>query len=174
MAFELNKTTGLLEQTPHAFYALLGNIPSEWTSINEGVGTWSAYDVVGHLVHCEQANWIPRLKLMVSGTENKTFVPIDMQAQFTNSNGKTMQQLLEEFKLLRSRNIQTVKQLNLTAADLHKTGIHPQFGEVTLSQLIATWLVHDLDHLAQTTRVMAKYYKAEVGPWVEYLRILKQ
>jgi uncharacterized damage-inducible protein DinB len=174
MVFELNKTTGLLEQTPHAFYALLGNIPYEWTSVNEGEGTWSAYDVVGHLVHCEQANWITRMNIILSDAEDKRFAPIDTQAQFINSQGKTMQQLLEEFKLLRSRNIQTLKQLNLTAADLHKTGIHPQFGEVTLAQLISTWLVHDLDHLTQTARVMAKHYKAEVGPWIEYLRILKQ
>lgn len=172
--FDLNSTIELLERTPLTLFHLLNGVSEKWISKNEGEGTWTAFDVVGHLIHCEQTNWIPRMEIILSGNENRSFEPIDMSAQFTNSKGKTIDQLLNEFHSLRKSNIKKLNYLNLSDADFNKTAIHPNLGTVTLQQLISTWLVHDLDHLTQISRVMAKQYKAEVGPWVEYLKILKQ
>jgi hypothetical protein len=174
MMFDLTSTIELLERTPVSIYHLLNGVSEKWTSKNEGDGTWSPFDVIGHLILCEQTNWIPRLEILLSDTENKTFEVIDMTAQFTNSAGKTMNQLLHEFSALRKLNIQKLKNLNLKESDFSKKAMHPKYGEVTLSQLVATWLAHDLDHISQISRVMAKQYKTEVGPWINYLKILRQ
>lgn len=171
--FSLVKSIEILERTPNVLSQLLNGLSSDWTSVNEGGETWSAYDVVGHLIHGDQTDWMVRIELILSEKEDKRFVPFDRFAQFENSKGKSLNQLLDEFKLIRNSNLEKLKGLNITEIDLTKKGIHPTFGEVTLSQLISTWVVHDLDHLSQISRVMAKQYKAEVGPWIEFLKILR-
>ncbi len=153
---------------------MLQNISNDWTSNNEGGDTWSAYDIIGHLIHGEKTDWMPRAEIILSGKGDKTFTPFDRFAQFEESKGKTLRQLLDEFSILRQNNIEQLRAKNITDDDLGKTGIHPALGEVTLSQLLATWAVHDLNHIAQICRVMAKQYEDEVGPWVDYLRILQQ
>ncbi len=174
MNFTLKKSIEILERTPDVLNIMLQNISVEWTANNEGEQTWSAYDIIGHLIHGESTDWIPRAKIMLSEKPDKKFEPFDRLAQFDESKGKSLTQLLDEFKALREKNIQYLRSKELTDKDLEKKGIHPAFGEVTLSQLFSTWVVHDLNHIAQISRVMAKQYKEEVGPWIEYLGILKQ
>ena len=173
MSFDLDRSIEILVRTPEVLNAMLNNISSKWTSVNEGGESWSAYDVIGHLIHGEKTDWIPRMEIILSNMEQKTFEPFDRFAQFEDSKGKSLTQLLDEFKSLRKKNIETLRSKNITEKDLGRKGIHPAFGEVTLGQLLSTWVVHDLNHLAQISRVMAKQYKEEVGPWVEYLRILQ-
>ena len=139
---------------------------------NEGAETWSPYDIVGHFIHGEKTDWIPRLEIILSDTQDKRFVPFDRFAQFRESKGKSARELITEFGLLRKKNVETLKSRNLTEADFSKKGIHPAFGEVTLSQLLSAWVVHDLDHIAQIARVMAKQYTVAVGKWVEFLPVL--
>lgn len=174
MKFNPHRTIELLERTPAAFSALLSGLSSEWTGTNEGGASWSAFDVLGHLVHCERTDWFRRAELILSEQADKKFAPVDRSAQFSASEGKTIEQLLGEFSRLRITNIEKLKQLGLQESQLARTGIHPVFGTVTLEQLLAAWLVHDLDHLAQVSRVLAHQYRQEVGPWIEYLRILNQ
>lgn len=173
MNFNLQRSIEILERTPAVLNTMLQGINEEWTSVNEGPGTWSVYDIIGHFIHGEQTDWIPRMEIILSESENKTFVPFDRFAQFEKSKGKTLQQLLDEFTLLRKQCIEQLRSKNLTDNDLKKTGIHPAFGEVTLSQLLAAWTVHDLNHIAQISRVMAKQYKEAAGPWPAYLKILQ-
>ncbi len=173
MNFTLEKSIEILQRTPGVLSAMLQGISNEWTSNNEGGDTWSVYDIVGHLIYGEKTDWIPRAEIILSEEEDKTFEPYDRFAQFKESKGKSLQQLLEEFEKLRSKNIEQLLSKSLTTKDLEKTGIHPAFGEVTLTQLLATWAVHDLNHISQIARVMAKQYEAAVGPWREYLGILK-
>jgi len=171
--FELQKTLDLLERTPAVLNNLLRGLPEDWTLINEGADTWSAFDIVGHLIHGEKTDWIPRLEIILSNKSDKTFEPFDRFAQFEASKGKRLEELLDEFSALRKKNLEIVRSKNLYPADFSKTGTHPVFGTVTLAQLLATWAVHDLNHLSQISRVMAKHYKYEVGPWIEFLGILK-
>lgn len=152
--------------------SLLQNLSKEWAHNNEGAETFSPFDVVGHLIHGEKADWVPRIEIILSDKVNKTFQPYDRFAQFKDSEGKTMNQLLDEFRALRAKNLELLKAKNLQEKDLVKTGTHPAFGSVTLQQLLSTWTVHDLSHIAQITRVMCKQYKEEVGPWIHYLPIL--
>ena len=173
MEFSIIKSIEILERTPETLNLLLDGISLEWTSNNEGEETWSVYDVIGHLIQGEKTDWLKRAELILSDKEDKSFVPFDRFAQFENSKGKTLKELLVDFKAIRTANLQRLSQLNITEKDYSKTGIHPVFGEVSLSQLLSTWVVHDLDHIAQISRIMAKQYKEEVGPWVEYLKILK-
>lgn len=172
MKFNLTHSIEILERTPLVLEIMLKDLSDEWIKNNEGHETWSPYDVIGHLIHGDKTDWMERLELILSESQNKTFKPFDRFAQFENSKGKTLQQLLEEFKSLRQKNIELLKLKDLTDADFLKTGIHPAFGEVNLAQLISTWVAHDLNHIAQVSRVMAKQYQTEVGPWIEYLRIL--
>lgn len=174
MNFSLPKSIEILERTPEVLSLLTKGLSEEWTQTNEGIDTWSVYDIVGHLIHGELTDWIPRMEIILSDKSEKNFLPFDRFAQFENSKGKTFNQLLEEFRELRLTNIGFLKSKNLIDKDLELKGIHPAFGEVTLAQLIATWTVHDLNHIAQICRVMAKQYTGEVGPWIEYLKILKQ
>lgn len=174
MDFSLPKSLELLERTPEVLSYLLRGLSDEWTSANEGENTWSAYDVVGHLIHGDQTDWLIRAELILSDHPDKRFAPFDRFAQFEASAGKSLNQLLDEFKAVRAANVATLRGLNLSSQDLTKTGLHPTFGMVTLAQLLATWVVHDLDHLSQISRVMAKQYKAQVGPWIEFLKILRQ
>lgn len=173
MNFNIEKSIEILERTPDVLNAMLQNISADWTSSNEGGETWSVYDIIGHLIHGEKTDWIPRAEIILSENPGRTFEPFDRLAQFEESEGKSLTQLLEEFKILRIKNIEHVCSKKLTYKNLEEKGIHPAFGEVTLSQLLSTWVVHDLNHIAQISRVMAKQYKAEVGPWIEYLRILQ-
>ena len=174
MAFSLKRSVEILERTPDVLYTMVYGISDYWTQHNEGGETWSVFDVVGHLIHGEKADWVTRAEIILSENPDKKFAPFDRLAQFEESKGKTLAQLLEEFKLLRKKNIERLLSKNLTEKHFDKTGIHPSFGEVKLSQLLSTWVAHDLDHISQIARVMAKQYKEEVGPWIEYLKILKQ
>lgn len=174
MNFSIDKSFEILERTPEVLQILLQNLSEEWTHRNEGPDTWSAYDVVGHLIQGELTDWIPRAEIILSNNANKQFPPFDRFAQFESSRGKSLQELLLEFSNLRKANLEKLRSMNITEGKLSMTGIHPAFGEVTLSQLLATWTVHDLNHLAQISRIMAKQYKESVGPWVQYLRVLSK
>jgi hypothetical protein len=174
MYFDLSKSIEILERTPKMLKILLLGISPDWTFSNEGGDTWSVYDVVGHLIHGEKTDWIVRAEIILSDNSTKTFTPFDRFAQFEDSKGKNMIQLVEEFEDLRNKNLELLRSKKLSLQDLQKRGLHPALGEVTLSQLLATWVVHDLNHLSQISRVMAKQYKNEVGVWIEYLRILKE
>ncbi len=173
MNFSMHQSIEILERTPVVLQNLLEGISAEWTSNNEGGETWSAYDVIGHLIHGDKTDWLTRAELILSYNVEKKFQPFDRFAQFENSKGKTLKQLLDEFKEIRDANIIRLRSLKITEQDLEKTGVHPTFGVVTLSQLLSTWIVHDLNHISQIARVMAKQYKIEVGPWIEFLKILK-
>ena len=172
MHFDLTKTFEILERTPQVLHELLSGLPDEWIVNNEGEETWSPYDIVGHLIYGEYSNWMGRLDVILHKGD-KHFVPFDRVAMFKESEGKNLQQLLKEFTALRKNNLEKLRSLKLTEDDLDKTGIHPAFGEVTLRQLLSTWTVHDLTHIAQITRVMAKQYKEAIGPWIQYFRVLQ-
>lgn len=172
MKFDPQRTIEILERTPATLKALLSGISEQWYSNNEGGETWSPYDVIGHLVHGERTDWATRMEICLSDGPDKQFAPFDRYAQFHESKGKSLEQLLDEFETARTENLERWNSKNLSPTDYLKTGIHPTFGEVTLAQLLSTWAVHDLNHIAQISRVMAHQYKTEVGPWVEYLRIL--
>jgi hypothetical protein len=173
MKFSINRAIEILERTPQVLEAMLSGLSDEWIANNEGPDTWSPYDIIGHFIHGEKTDWIPRMEIILSAKADKAFEPFDRFAQFRDSRGKTLQQLLQEFKTLRTRNVERLRSANITPNVLTQTGKHPAFGGVTLSQLLSTWVVHDLNHISQTARVMAKQYKDEVGPWTEYLGILK-
>lgn len=172
MKYDIKKSIEILERTPFVIESMLKGISKEWSVPNEGPDTWSPYDVVGHLIHGETTDWITRMEIILSEKGNKKFRPFDRFAQFKESKGKNLQQLINEFKKLRKKNIAILKKKKLKAPDLKKTGIHPAFGTVTLEQLLSTWTVHDLGHIAQIARVMAKQYTEKVGPWKEYLPVL--
>ncbi len=172
MKYNIQKSIEILERTPAALTAMLGGISDDWAMVNEGPETFSPYDVTGHLLYGEITDWPVRARIILEYGETRPFDQWDRFAQYELSKGKTLLQLLEEFALLRHTNISWLKDLNLTEADLDKKGIHPQLGEVSLRNLLATWVVHDLTHLAQAARVMAKQYATEMGPWTEYFRIL--
>lgn len=174
MNYTLPDALDVLSRTPSVLDRLLRDLPDAWILPSEGPDTWSAYDVVGHLIHGEKTDWIPRARLILSDVADKRFESFDRFAQFENSRGKTLSQLLDEFAFLRTENLDTFDSWNLQQTDLDKTGIHPEFGTVTLRQHLATWVTHDLGHIAQIARVMAKQYKEEVGPWVRYLGILNR
>lgn len=174
MKYTLPAAIAILERTPAVLDRWLRDLPDVWTSPNEGPDTWNAFDVMGHLIHGEKTDWIPRARLILSEAADKRFVPFDRFAQFENSIGKTLPQLLDEFAGLRMENLDTLKSWNLRESDLDKTGIHPTFGAVTLRQHLATWVTHDFTHIGQIARVMAKQYKEEIGPWVKFIGILNQ
>lgn len=170
----VDESIEILERTPVVVYQLLHGLSATWISANEGENTWNAYDVIGHLIHGEKTDWMVRVEQIMSVSGDKKFRPFDRFAQFETSRGKTMDQLLAEFQEIRSANLTKLHRLNITAEDLQKTGEHPTFGTVTLAQLLSTWVVHDLDHIGQISRVMAKRYQNEVGPWIAFLKILRQ
>jgi uncharacterized damage-inducible protein DinB len=173
MNFTIEKSIEILECTPNVLIAMLQNISPDWTTNNEGGETWSVYDIIGHLIHGEKTDWISRMEIILSGKPDKTFEPFGRFAHFEESKGKSLLHLLDEFKRLRKKNIEYLYSKKLSSKNLEEKGIHPAFGEVTLSQLLSAWTVHDLNHIAQISRVMAKQYKEEVGPWIGYLRILQ-
>jgi hypothetical protein len=172
MKYSYERSVEILERTPAVMNALLSGIGEDWIMNNEGPETFSPYNVIGHLIHGEKTDWSARIKRILEYSDTKTFDIYDRFAQIEESKGKSLQQLLDEFALLRKENISWFKSLNLTEADLDRKGMHPRLGPVILKNLLATWVVHDLTHIAQVTRVMAKQYKEEMGPWPEFFRIL--
>jgi DinB superfamily len=172
MKFSVEKSIEILGKTPGVLKSLLSGLSEEWVTGNEGPDTFSPYDVIGHLIHGEKTDWAERAKIILEFGTAKPFTPWDRVAQYKESEGKSLNQLLDEFEQVRKENIQWLSSVTLTEIDLEKKGIHPVLGEVTLKHLLATWVVHDLTHIAQVTRVMAKQYKEEMGPWPEFFRIL--
>jgi hypothetical protein len=169
----LPNTISLLTRTPATLNALLRDLPEAWTRRNEGEKTWSAYDIVGHLIHGERTDWMPRAKMILQFGETRAFEPFDRWAQARESEGKSLGELLDEFAHLRSENLGELRSLNLRPEDFARRGRHPALGVVTLSELLATWAAHDLTHLHQVSRVMAYQYREAVGPWSAYLGVLK-
>lgn len=162
----------MLSRTPATLDALLRGLPDGWTHAHEGGESWSPFDVVGHLIHGEQSDWLPRMRIIIEHGEGRSFEKFDRFAQFEHSKGRTLASLLDEFAELRRGSLQALAALDLTAADLSRRGTHPALGTVTLGQLLATWVAHDLDHVVQIARVLGRQYSDEVGPWRAYLRII--
>jgi hypothetical protein len=173
MEQNLQNTIALLSHTPTALDALLRDLPETWILRNEGGKTWNAFDVVGHLIHGERSDWMPRARMVLQFGESKAFVPFDRWAQARESQGKSLPQLLDEFDRLRAENLGELRRLNLRPEDLERRGRHPALGVVTLSQLLAAWAAHDLTHLHQLSRIMAHQYREAVGPWSAYLGVLQ-
>jgi hypothetical protein len=169
----LQDTISLLDRTPAALNAFLRGLPEAWTLRNEGDDSWNAFDVVGHLIHCERTDWMPRARIVLQFGETRTFEPFDRWAQLRENQNKSLAQLLDEFARLRSENLGELRALNLRPEDLERRGRHPALGVVTLSQLLATWAAHDLTHLHQISRIMAHQYRETVGPWSIYLGVLQ-
>ena len=172
MEHNLENTVSLLARTPAALDALLRDLPETWTLRNEGENTWSAFDVVGHLIHGERTDWMPRARIILQSGDSRPFEPFDRWAQERESRGKSLGQLLDEFARLRAENLNELRAMNLRPEQLALCGKHPALGTVTLSELLATWAVHDLTHLHQISRVMAHQYGQAVGPWKQYLGVL--
>lgn len=172
MTFRVSAALQILERTPATLRALLSGIDDSWTTRNEGPETFSAFDVLGHLVHGERADWIPRARIILEQQTDRRFELYDRFAQYRESEGKTVADLLDEFTRLRAANLAILNGWQLSERELSLEGEHPSLGMVTLRQLLATWVVHDLSHLAQIARVMAKQYREEVGPWRAYLPLL--
>lgn len=172
MVFHLADGIAVLERTPAAFRALLAGLPNTWTATNEGPETFSPFDNVGHLIHGERSDWIPRARIILAQGANRHFEPYDRFAQVRESQGKSLTELLDEFARLRVENLATLRGWELSEREFALEGEHPELGRVTLRQLLATWVAHDLGHVAQTARVMAKQYREAVGPWRAYLPVL--
>lgn len=170
--FSLPDTVALLSRTPPALKTFLRGLPSRWVAPNEGDGSWSAFDIVGHLVVGERVNWMLRAKHILEHGEAVPFEPFDRFAQDRECRGKSLEELLDGFAALRAENLAALDALQLSAADLAKKGTHPRLGTVTLAQLLATWAAHDLTHLHQLSRVMAYQYRDAVGPWTEFLGVM--
>jgi DinB family protein len=172
MSFQLDEALEVLERTPATFHALLSGLPESWTTCDEGPDTFTPFDNIGHLLHAERTDWITRARIILEQGPDRRFEPYDRFAQFRDSKGKTLTQLLEAFARVRAENLATVRSWNLSDEQLALEGEHPAFGPVTLRQLLSTWVAHDLGHIAQTSRVMAKRYRESVGPWRAYLPVL--
>ncbi|HEX8887732.1 MAG TPA: DinB family protein [Pyrinomonadaceae bacterium] len=174
MEFQLDRAQEILKRTPATLKALLDGLSDEWVTSNEGAATWSPFDVVGHLIHGEETDWIPRARMILEYGESRAFEPFDRFAMFEKSKGKTLGELLDRFERLRRESLRELDEMNLTPEMLSKQGLHPELGTVTLGQLLSTWVVHDLGHLGQIVRVMAKQYVDAVGVWQAYLPILSR
>jgi len=174
MKFDLTEAIGILESTPLILDKQLAGLSKNWLSNNEGESTWTPAQIVCHLIHCEDDDWIPRLKIILNNAGEKKFKPFDRTFGFENADKFTINELLDEFRNKRNENLEYLKSLKLDENDMDKKGIHPDFGEVTLRQLLSTWVVHDLSHIAQINRVMSFQYKDETGPWKKYFPILSK
>ncbi len=172
MDFDLSNGIAVLERTPATLRAMLSDLPSKWIDATEGPETWSPYDIVGHLIHGERTDWIPRARIILAQGSERRFTPFDRVAMFEESKGKSLANLLAEFEDLRAENLRTLNGWHLTDEQLVLEGEHPELGTVSLRQLLATWVGHDLGHIAQTARVMAKQYRDAVGPWRAYLPVM--
>ena len=174
MEFQLDHARDVLGRTPGTLNSLLRDLPEAWALSNEGPDTWSPFDVLGHLIHGEETDWIPRAKIIVAHGEQRAFEPFDRFSMFEKSKGKSLRELLATFEQLRDESLRQLDELNLTPELLDKRGKHPELGVVTLAELLATWVVHDLSHIGQIVRVMSKQYGESVGPWRAYLPILSR
>ena len=172
LPFDVENGAAILERTPRVLRALLSGLSAVWVNGTEGDQTWSPYDNVGHLLHGEKTDWIQRAEIILAQGENRRFTPFDRLAQFRDSAGKPLEELLDEFETVRRANVETLRRWKLTEAQLELEGIHPAFGAVTLRQLLSTWVAHDLGHIAQISRVMAKQYRDAIGPWKAYLPVM--
>ena len=173
MRHDYSHTVALLERTPATLNALLRGLPEFWTHTNEGPNTWSAFDIVGHLIHAEHTDWIPRATMIRQHGESQTFQPFNREGQNEKSQGKSLPQLLDEFAAVRAESLSQLRALSIQPADLDRRGRHPSFGPVTMGQLLATWAAHDLTHLHQLSRLMAYQYRDAVGPWSVFLGVLQ-
>ena len=172
MAIDLTHTAALLARTPAALDGLLRDLPDAWTHGDEGAGTWNAFDIVGHLIHGERTDWMPRLRIVLEAGEGRTFDPFDMQGHVAEIRGRSMNALLDEFARLRQQNVADLRAMRLRPEDLQRRGRHPEFGPVTVAQMLTTWATHDLTHLHQLSRVLAHQCADAVGPWQAYLGVL--
>jgi hypothetical protein len=172
MNFQLSNGIAVLERTPATLRAMLSGLPADWTDATEGPDTWSPFVVVGHLIHGERTDWIPRAQIILAQGASGRFTPYDRFAQFRDGEGKSLERLLDEFAALRAANLATLQQWRIDDARLSLQGEHPAFGAVSLRQLLATWVAHDLGHIVQISRVMARQYRDAVGPWREYLSVM--
>jgi len=172
MELQLEHVRDILRRTPSTLNLLLQDLSEPWLMTNEGPDTWSPYDVVGHLIHGEETDWIPRAKMILEDGQSRPFTPFNREAMFDKSKGKSIKELLDTFAQLRTESLRELEDLNVTPELLDKRGLHPELGPVTLSQLLATWVVHDLGHIGQIVRVMSKQYGDAVGPWKAYLPVL--
>ncbi len=173
MDFDLTQALAVLERTPRVLDTLLRGLPDAWTRATEGPDTWSPFDVVGHLICGEKTDWIVRARIILEEGERGPFPPFDMKAQFAASKGRTLDSLLDDFAALRAANLEALRGFKLTPERLARTGTHPELGRVTLGQHLATWVAHDMDHISQIVRVMAKQYGEAVGPWKAYLKVVR-
>jgi hypothetical protein len=174
MEYQPEHAIEILRQTPATLSALLGGLTDPWTQYSTDVDAWSPYDVIGHLIHGEETDWIPRAMIILQEGQSRAFEPFNRFAQFEQSSGRSLGALLEKFAQLRQQNLATLKQMNITSEQWALRGIHPELGSVTLGQLVAAWVVHDLDHIHQIVAALAKQYTEAVGPWRAYLAILEQ
>lgn len=174
MKFDVTETVNILGRTPTVLNALLKDAPAGLTTSNEGPDTWSPFDIIGHLIHGETADWIPRARMILNYGESRTFEPFDRFAQYEKSKDKTISELLEEFATLRRQSLDALKDMKITNEQLSLRGTHPSLGSVTLRELLSTWVAHDLSHIAQAVRVMCRQYTDDVGPWKEFLPILSR
>ena len=172
--FDLELAIEILSRTPSILKNWLGNLPEEWSHYKSTEESWSAFDIVGHFVHGEKTDWIPRAQIILQKEGLKVFEPFDRFAQYEVSKGKSMENLLDEFGQLREKNLAVLRGFELQPNDYELQGKHPELGIVNLRQLISTWVVHDLDHLSQIAQEMSKRYSQEVGPWQQYLGVLKR
>jgi hypothetical protein len=170
--FARQEAVAILARTPAVLDAMLRGLPDTWIAAHEGDDTWSPFDVLGHLIHGERSDWMPRARIILEQGDTRAFETFDRFAQFAASQGRTLANLLDEFASLRRENLRELMALPLSESDLDRRGRHPQLGPVTLRQLLATWVAHDLDHIVQIARVLARQYSEEVGPWRAYLRII--
>jgi hypothetical protein len=173
MEFNVNRSIEILSATPAVLEQWLGGLSDDWIYSNEGENTWSPHVVVGHLIYADETNWIARARKILSDVDN-LFEPFNRQAQFELYNDKDIRELLTRFAVVRKNALKELSSLELNEKTLSRTGIHPEFGKVTLSQLLSTWTVHDLDHINQISRVLAKQYHDAVGPWTAFLGVLKR
>jgi uncharacterized damage-inducible protein DinB len=171
MDFSIDVGTGVLRRTPGALRAMLSGLPEPWLTGDEGPQTWSPYQVLGHLTHIEECDWIDRTKVILEHGTDRPFDPVDREAGFVRFEGWSLDELLDRFASIRAANIESLASL-VDTGDLGRRGVHPTFGEVTLGQLLATWVVHDLNHTGQIVKAMAKQYTDAVGPWREFLPII--
>ena len=173
MELNLREATAVLRRTPQVLDGMLRGLPDPWIRGNEGPETFSPFDVLGHLIHGERTDWMPRVRLVLEFQDGRPFEPFDRFAQIEASRGKSLDVLLDEFRDLRAANLAALDTLRITPDQFSLKGRHPALGSVTLGQLLATWVAHDLDHVVQVARTMAVQYRDAVGPWLEFLSVLR-
>jgi len=174
MNYSLEQAVPILMRTPATLQVFLGGLPEEWTRATDGPGTWSAYDVVGHLIHGERTDWIPRVRHILEKGESEPFARFDREAMFRESAGKALSELLEQFEWLRAENLVTLRSFDLKTADLERRGLHPELGPVTLGNHLSSWVVHDLGHIRQIAQTMGRQYREAIGPWTVFFSMFQQ